>query len=286
MFLRKSGSKDSSTKGGFRPLFGRSNSADHQDGRPKPSILRAFGFGKGDGDKTPRRHSGSDIKGQGFVLKDLSLLRSKPDLGKTLTAEEVKYKEVYLQFALRMRTPDMRWEIVTLKLEANGDDRSAVVLQNSVEVERLPLSVTSFILETKIAPLSFAIVTEGRIVHFQAPKDVVVVVWLDHFRRFVRESSPYPEDPFYREALLRQTGESYDVKFLVKQKLGVMFDYVDALLFRPQGGKASRQREQGLNAQRDDVAPGHGHGTQLRRAPLVQTDLMLQLRHHQRIPRG
>ena len=229
MFLRKSGSKDSSTKdsstkGGFRPLFGRSNSADHQDGRPKSSILRAFGFGKGDGDKTPRRHSGSDIKGQGFVLKDLSLLRSKSDLGKTLTAEEVKYKEVYLQFALRMRTPDMRWEIVTLKLEADGDDRSAVVLQNSVEVERLPLSVTSFILETKIAPLSFAIVTEGRIVHFQAPKDVVVVVWLDHFRRFVRESSPYPEDPFYREALLRQTGESYDVKFLVKQKLGVMFD--------------------------------------------------------------
>ena len=216
MFLRRSSSKDLGSAGkssSSRSLFGRTSSVDSQDGQPeKPSIFRAFSFSRSDSDKASRRPSGSEkSKAEGAQQA-------------AMTADGVKRKEVYLQFALRRRNRDLKWDIVSLKLETEGDGRFAVVSQGDNVVDRIPLSITSFIMETNVAPLSFAIVADGRIEYFQAPKDLVVVVWLEHFRKFVRECSPYPFDPFYREALLRQVGESYDVKFLVKQRLGVVFD--------------------------------------------------------------
>ena len=214
MFLRRSSSKDlgsAGKTGSSKSLFGRTTSTDSQEGpSEKPSIFRAFSFSRSDSEKTSRRSSGADGKEKSQQA--------------AMTADGVKHKGVYLQFALRRRNKELKWDIVSLRLEEEAGQRLAVVSQGDDIVDRIPLSVTSFILETNVAPLCFAIVADGRIEYFQAPKDLVVVVWLEHFRKFIRECSPCPVDPFYREALLRQVGESYDVKFLVKQRLGVVFD--------------------------------------------------------------
>jgi hypothetical protein len=132
-------------------------------------------------------------------------------------------KDVYLKTAIKM-IDNMKWTVVTLDLKTVDGVLYVLFLQGETELSRMMLDVTSFATETNIAPMSWAICSRGNVAHLQSPKDVVTLVWVDRIGNAAKQCDPFPSDPLFKEALLRQTGESYDVKFLEKRRLGVVFD--------------------------------------------------------------
>ena len=102
--------------------------------------------------------------------------------------------------------------------------RTLSIRTNSGPYDTVVVDMNSYIFESTLATNGFQLVVYGRILHFSAPSIDVTAAWIYHLRDVIADCGTYPSDPLFKEALLRQPGESYDIKFLEKRTTGVVFE--------------------------------------------------------------
>jgi hypothetical protein len=134
--------------------------------------------------------------------------------------------EVVLSNVLRMRGPDGgdNWPEVKADLVVAGDGRYVVMSSSGKEVDRIHLEVTSSVFETTLGANTFEIVTTSKIVHLSTPAMDVTTTWIKYLRDSISKCDPYPSDDIFKEALLRQAGDTYDVTFLDHKPLGIVLE--------------------------------------------------------------
>jgi hypothetical protein len=134
--------------------------------------------------------------------------------------------DVILSNNLRLRSPDggENWPEVGTQLVSTSEGRFVVMSNGSAEVDRIHLESTSSVFETTLGANTFEVVTTNKIVHFSTPSMDVTTTWIKYLRDSITKCSPYPTDGIFKEALLRQKGDSYDVSFNDHKPLGIVLE--------------------------------------------------------------
>ena len=135
--------------------------------------------------------------------------------------------EVVLTNILRVRGADASdddWPEMTAKLIVSPEGKFVTFSQGLKEVDRLELQVTSSVFETTLGTNTFEIVTTNKILHLSALSMELTTTWIQRLREVIAKCDPVPNDLIFKEALLRQPGETYEVKFLDHKPLGIVLE--------------------------------------------------------------
>jgi hypothetical protein len=134
--------------------------------------------------------------------------------------------DVVLSHCLRVRGNDGgdSWPEMLTQLIVTENGRFVVMSSGDSEVDRIMLEVTSSVFETTLGANTFEIVTTSKILHLSTPSVDLTTTWIKYLRDSISKCDPFPKDSIFKEALTRQPGDFYDVKFLDHKPLGIVLE--------------------------------------------------------------
>lgn len=135
--------------------------------------------------------------------------------------------EVHLSSPLKLTQANRSVIVVTMVLTATSDGRFLEIKRGDALFAKVRVECTTSAMETTFGAFSFQIATYGKVINLNAASDPAVLAWVNLIHQTIRDCDPYPAypaDPIYKEALIRQQGETYTVKVVEKKPLNVAFD--------------------------------------------------------------